>query len=194
MEKTQTVVAPSPGETRDCLDPWKMSFVHADGSVTLCCWSRPVGNIKDAPFGDVLLNDASKEMRRGLLTGRMPEDCVHCPARTLVPVADFRRKVERFVADDGRQELLKLRGELYTVREDMVRTRKHVTTLQEHVRNLEDEREHLRLDNTNLKEAELAVREGRVPLRELLVRWTRGRLRRTALGRWWMARKAAARA
>ena len=99
MEKTQTVVAPRPGETRDCLDPWKMSFVHADGSVTLCCWSRPVGNIKDAPFGDLLLNDASKEMRRGLLTGRMPEDCVHCPARTLVPVAEFRRKVERFVAE-----------------------------------------------------------------------------------------------
>ena len=67
----------------------------------------------------------------------------------------------------------------------------HVTTLQEHVRNLEDEREHLRLDNAHLKEANEAVREGRVPLRELLVRWTRGRLRRTALGRWWIARKVA---
>ena len=86
MEKTQTVVAPKPGETRDCLDPWKMSFVHADGSVTLCCWSRPVGNIKDAPFGEILMNEAAREMRRGLLTGRIPDDCVRCPARMLVPV------------------------------------------------------------------------------------------------------------
>src|SRR6187402_3534660 len=67
MEKTQTVVAPRPGETRDCLDPWKMSFVHADGAVSLCCWSRPVGNIKDAPFGEILMNEAAREMRRGLL-------------------------------------------------------------------------------------------------------------------------------
>ena len=195
MEKTQTVVAPRSGETRDCLDPWKMSFVHADGSVTLCCWSRPVGNIKDAPFGELLLNDASKEMRRGLLTGRMPDDCVHCPARTLVPVAEFRRKVEAFVADDGRQELLKLRSRNYGLQEDLVLARKHLAgseqaraALLEHVAQLEEERAHLRQHNTNLLDSVNQVIEGRASLPRLVLRWTRGRMRRTVFGRWWVNR------
>jgi hypothetical protein len=187
-EKTQTVVQPKPGETRDCLDPWKMSFVHADGEVSLCCWSRSIGNIKDAPFAQLLMNDASREMRRGLLTGRMPEDCVHCPARTLVPVAEFRRKVEAFVADDGRQELLKLRGDHYLMQEDMVRARKHTSSLLEHVANLESEREHLRRHAATLQAAVDAVNEGLVSPFALAWRWTRGRLRRSALGRWWIAR------
>jgi len=189
-EKTQTVVRPRPGETRDCLDPWKMSFVHADGSVSLCCWSRSIGNIKDARFGELLVNDASREMRRGLLTGRLPEDCVRCPARTLVPVAELRRKVEAFVADDGRQELLRLRGDHYALQEDMVRARRHIESLLGHVANLEDERRHLRLNAATLQAAVDAVREGRGSPVELLYRWTRGRLRRSALGRWWIARRA----
>jgi hypothetical protein len=195
MEKVQTVVQPKPGETRDCLDPWKMSFVHADGSVSLCCWSRSIGNIKDAPFAELLMNDASKEMRRGLLTGRLPDDCVRCPARTLVPVAQFRKKVEAFVVDDGRQELLKLRGQLYTLQEDMVKARKHLAgseearaALLQHVANLEEVQKHLRLHNTNLLDSVHQVIEGRGSLLRLIVRWTRGRLRRSAFGRWWIAR------
>lgn len=195
MEKTQTVVQPKPGETRDCLDPWKMSFVHADGSVSLCCWSRSIGNIKDAPFAELLMNDMAQEMRRGLLTGRMPEDCVRCPARTLVPVAQLRKKVEAVMADDGRQELLKLRAQLYTQQEDMVLARKHLAGSEEaraallvHVQNLDEERQHLRLHNTNLLDAINQVIEGKGSLVRLVARWTRGRLRRSALGRWWIAR------
>ena len=195
MEKTQTVVAPKPGETRDCLDPWKMSFVHADGSVTLCCWSRAIGNIKDAPFGELLMNDASREMRRGLLTGRIPEDCVRCPARTLVPVAELRAKVAAFVADDGRQEILKLRSRVYSLQEDLVLARKHLAGSEEaraalvaHVTNLDEERQHLRLHNTNLLDAVNQVVEGRGSLARLVIRWTRGRWRRSAIGRWWTNR------
>jgi hypothetical protein len=194
-EKIQTVVEPQPGETRDCLDPWKMSFVHADGAVSLCCWSRPVGNIKDAPFGEILMNEAAREMRRGLLTGRIPDDCVRCPARMLVPVAELRRKVQEFVADDGRRELLKLRGQYYTLTEDMVLARKHLAgseaaraALEQHVANLEEERTHLRQHNTNLLDEVNQVLEGRGSLPKLVYRWTRGRLRRSALGRWWIAR------
>ena len=195
MEKTQTVVQPRPGETRDCLDPWKMSFVHADGSVSLCCWSRSIGNIKDAPFGELLMNDMAKEMRRGLLTGRIPEDCVRCPARTLVPVAELRRKVEAFVADDGRKELLELRGRLFTLQEDMIVSRQHLAgseqaraALLQHVANLEEQREHLRLHNTHLLDQVNQVLEGRGSLLRLVARWTRGRLRRSPLGRWWIER------
>lgn len=194
-EKVQTVVEPKPGETRDCLDPWKMSFVHADGAVSLCCWSRPVGNIKDAPFGEILMNDMARGMRRGLLTGRLPEDCVHCPARTLVPVAELRRKVEALVADDGRRELLKLRGQNYTLTEDLVLARKHLagselarSALLGHVENLEEERSHLRVHNTDLLDEVNGILEGRGSLALLVFRWIRGRLRRSALGRWWAMR------
>src|SRR6185369_13469147 len=86
---------------------------------------KPVGNVKDGTINDLLHNPASREMRRGLLTGEMPTDCVVCPARALVPVGDFRKKVEEFVADDGRQELLALRSRLHGVQETLVQQKRH---------------------------------------------------------------------
>lgn len=199
MTGTKTYRQPHPGETRDCLDPWKMTFIKADGSVSLCCWSAPVGNIAEAPVDQILHNAASREMRRGLLTGEMPVDCVKCPARMLMPVAEFRGKVERFLADDGRTERTALRARLHATQENVVALRHHASNveqhaheIEQHVRNLEEEREHLRRHVGQLTERVDAVAEGRMPLTRVLGSWTRGRLRRSALGRWWMSRRGRA--
>jgi hypothetical protein len=205
-----TVCTPHPGQTRDCLDPWGMAYVKADGAVSLCCWSRPIGNVKEGTIDALLHNEASREMRRGLLTGAMPHDCVVCPARALVPVDDFRRKVEEFVAYDGRQEMLALRARLHGVQETLVQERRThqevdkefarlrtiakgfeeqlraqallAAELAERVEHLELERGHLRAHVELLVEDAHALSEGRAPILRIVYRWMRGRAR-SLLGR-----------
>ncbi len=170
------VCTPHAGQTRDCLDPWKMAYVKADGEVSLCCWSKSIGNVKDGTINDLLHNEASREMRRGLLTGAMPHDCVVCPARPLVPVPELRRKVEDFAADDGRQEMLALRSRLHGVQEALVQERrihadvdKEFEKLRESVRSLQEQlkaHEGLKaqLDEMADREARLLERLGRLEL------------------------------
>lgn len=181
----KTVREPQPGETRDCLDPWKMAFVHADGAVTLCCWSRPVGNVKQAPLQEILHNEASVALRRGLLEGALPADCVQCPARMLTPVADFRRKVEGWLNGSDREELLKARARLHAVHLDLAAARRRtreldseLASVRQHAANLEEVRGHLERHNAELQAFLDAWTAGRTPAARLVGVWLRGRLRR----------------
>ncbi|MHC4844666.1 MAG: SPASM domain-containing protein [Planctomycetota bacterium] len=180
---------PRPGETRDCLDPWKMSFVHADGGVSLCCWSRSIGSINAATVNEILEGDAAKAMRRGLLTGRVPVDCVRCPSRSLVPVGDFKKKVEEFLSGDDRKERMDLRARTYALHEQVASQRRHIEAVeadrakvQQHAHNLEIEREHLKMHNEMLLEKVNSIHEGRANIFHLIVSWTRGLVRRKLRG------------
>jgi len=161
------VCTPHEGQTRDCLDPWKMAYVKADGEVSLCCWSKSIGNVKNGTINDLLHNQASREMRRGLLTGSMPHDCVVCPARPLMPVTDFKKKVEEFVSDDGRQEMLALRSRLHGVQETLVQERrihadvdKEFENLRESITALQEKLKAQAVFETQLKE--MVGREARL--------------------------------
>lgn len=185
---------PKTGETRDCLDPWKIALIRADGEVALCGWSPSLGNLNERPVAELLRSERAEAMRRGLLTGRLVEACQVCPARKPVAVAALRGEVER-LADAGRNELLELRGRNYELQEDLLLAREHLAgseqaraALVEHVGNLEEQREHLRLHNTNLLDTVNEVLEGRGSFVKLVMRWTRGRFRRSAIGRWWITR------
>lgn len=194
---TNYVVEPQPGQTRDCLDPWKMAFVKADGSVALCCWSLPVGNIKQGTLNQILHGEPARDMRRGLLTGHMPGECVRCPARELIPVEDLKRKVTRYLAEGDREETLALRARFNKLQEEHVAmhrkvveleprlsiAEREVTGLQAHARNLEDEREHLRRHVALLADRVHGLDEGRMSLPKVLYVWTRGFVRRVFLGR-----------
>ena len=180
---------PRPGETRDCLDPWKMSFVHADGGVSLCCWSRSIGSINAATVNEILEGAAAKAMRRGLLTGRVPVDCVRCPSRSLVPVGDFKQKVEEFLSGDDRKERMDLRARAYGLQDQVALLRHHIEDVeadrkkvQLHAHNLEIEREHLKMHNGMLLEKVNSIHEGRANIFHLVVSWTRGLLRRKLRG------------
>ncbi|MGQ0551678.1 MAG: SPASM domain-containing protein [Planctomycetota bacterium] len=190
---------PAPGETRDCLDPWKMAYVKADGAVTLCCWSQPVGNVKHNTIQEILHDEPARALRRGLLTGQMPDDCIRCPARGLVSTEALRQKVDEYVSDDDRREMMAVRARLHGLQEEVVQLRHHASNLEAdrdnwrtHARNLEEERAHLRGVITGLttqaealSEQVAAVEQGRVPLGGLIRTWLRGRVRRSKLGGRW---------
>lgn len=83
-----------PGQTRDCTDPWNLTYVRADGSVRLCCWSREVGNLHEQSMDEIVQGEKARKMRGGLLTGDLDEDCVRCPARGVLTIAKLTHKVE----------------------------------------------------------------------------------------------------
>lgn len=173
---------PGPGETRDCLDPWKMSFVHADGGVSLCCWSRAIGSIHTTPVNEILEGEAARGMRRGLLTGRVPVDCVRCPSRNVVPLATLRKKVEAHLSGDNRQERMELRAKAYALQDEVACVRRERDAIREHIGNLEEEREHLRKHNEMLVETVNSIHEGRANIFRVVGSWCRGLMRRTFLG------------
>ena len=194
---TNFVLEPQPGQTRDCLDPWKMAFVKADGSVSLCCWSSPVGNIKQRTLNEILHDEPARAMRRGLLNGHMPGECVRCPARELIPLDDLKRKVQRYLAEGDREETLALRARFNQLQETHVVLHRKLTDLEPklkvaegevanlglHVRNLEDEREHLRRHVALLVDRVHGLDEGRMSLPKVVYIWTRGFVRRVFLGK-----------
>jgi hypothetical protein len=194
---TNFVLTPQPGQTRDCLDPWKMAFVKADGSVALCCWSSPVGNIKQRALAEILRDEPARAMRRGLLDGHMPGECERCPARELIPLAELRTKVQRYLAEGDREGALALRARFNQLQETHVLIHRRLSELepklnvaegevrglQEHVQHVEQERDELRQHYERLVARVRELDEGRLPLRTVLWRWTRGFVRRVILRR-----------
>lgn len=90
----------SGARTRDCLDPWSTLYVHADGEVAACCWSRPVGNLGRESLERIAEGEAVRAMRLGLLTGALPEDCAKCPARATTTTRALVKQVERLARAD----------------------------------------------------------------------------------------------
>lgn len=74
------------GCTRACRDPWNFALIKADGSVSPCCWHRPVGNISAGSLDDILEGQVMRDLRSSLLAGRPDEDCSDCPARGWTPL------------------------------------------------------------------------------------------------------------
>lgn len=91
-----------PRRTRDCLDPWTTVYVQASGDVALCCWSKPIGNLSEGPIERLLEGERALALRRGLLTGDLPEDCAHCPARDWTELAALERRVRGLEREDAR--------------------------------------------------------------------------------------------
>ena len=83
--------------TRDCLDPWDVVFIGADGSVRPCCVTQErVGDLYDGPGLDVLLdNSAIKAYRHGLVTGRLKKPCLNCHMKGWTDVDTLRFKVRK---------------------------------------------------------------------------------------------------
>ncbi|MBI4773913.1 MAG: SPASM domain-containing protein [Deltaproteobacteria bacterium] len=83
--------------TRDCLDPWDVVFIGADGSVRPCCVTQErVGDLYEGPgLGAMLNNSAIKAYRQGLVTGRLKKPCLNCHMRGWTDVETLRFKVRK---------------------------------------------------------------------------------------------------
>jgi len=93
-ERTRYSEKPNLGETRDCLDPGNLVYIHSDNSVTPCCWHESIGSLSNGESLEQVLNGKKiKQLREELLTGNLNSSCVDCPARGLVPVGKFKLKV-----------------------------------------------------------------------------------------------------
>ena len=93
-------IVPPPGTTRNCIDAWAMAFVRNDGGVCICCYTPPVGNLKEAPLEEVLNSEQAMKYRNGLLTGQLLPNCVNCPDKLIVPMIVLESRVKNFL-DDG---------------------------------------------------------------------------------------------
>ncbi len=92
--------APCRPETRRCLDPWTMVYVRATGEVAPCCWSRPIGDLREDPLDRILESAEARALRRELLSGELGPDCAACPAREHTSPAELREAVARLVEED----------------------------------------------------------------------------------------------
>jgi MoaA/NifB/PqqE/SkfB family radical SAM enzyme len=133
-----------PGETRDCVDPWEMTFIRADGQVALCCWSKHLGSLKEKTLAELIDSPSARKMREGLLTGELDEDCRHCPARGMTTRESLKKRVLKTIQRQGLEDVEKLRARIY----DLEGEREQLIA---HTQTLENEREHLKGHIANLE-------------------------------------------
>jgi MoaA/NifB/PqqE/SkfB family radical SAM enzyme len=131
-------------ETRDCVDPWEMTFIRADGRVALCCWSPHLGNLKDESLASLIDSPAARKMRAGLLSGELDDACRHCPARGMTTRANLAKRVRKTIERESLDDVEKLRARIYNLEGEREQLLAHAETL-------ESEREHLKGHIANLE-------------------------------------------
>lgn len=108
---SRVYLAPRPGETRDCLDPWSFSQLRADGDVSLYCFAPAVGKVDGATgVSEILNNDKSKHFRTGLLSGDIPDPCRTCWSKSTTTTEKLQAKVARHLAHEGKYPESSLHG------------------------------------------------------------------------------------
>ena len=90
------------GCTRQCLDPWRMLFIKANGDVLPCCARAAVGSLNaGASLEDIANCENIRALRGELLSGAVSEICRNCHVYPWVPVEVFRQQVAGFVDSSG---------------------------------------------------------------------------------------------
>lgn len=103
-------------KTRNCIEPWRSFQFEAGGSISPCCSgtiSGRFGNIHTDYFAalrcgrrpDIFANDAYKDLRNGLLTGKLHRSCIDCRSvhdADVTPEA-LRKRVIHHLESQGMQ-------------------------------------------------------------------------------------------
>lgn len=96
--------------TRDCLDPWNFILIGSRGDVLPCCWHPPVYTLGlNQPCEDLFNCTPVKQLRWGLLTGKLSPACIDCPSRGWTSAEDLRAKVWRYLNPGVHKLLLRFR-------------------------------------------------------------------------------------
>lgn len=84
------------GWTRDCMDPWSMVFLYAQGEVRPCCaYNKGIGSLNDEPLMAILNGYEVLNIRRNLLSGSLDGMmCAHCSMKKPIRIEDFHKTVK----------------------------------------------------------------------------------------------------
>ena len=64
---------------KHCHDLWNRAVIAATGDVLPCCASpESLGNLREQSFAEIWRGEAYNQLRRGFLSGDLPEMCQHC--------------------------------------------------------------------------------------------------------------------
>ncbi len=85
--------------TKACLDPWSFLMIKADGNVSLCCWSAPIGNTNAADLDQIVSGLKAQHLRSSLLTGELMPCCRSCPARGDTTTDALQEDVTAYLSD-----------------------------------------------------------------------------------------------
>lgn len=94
--------------TKECFFPWTFRTVHAGGMICPCCAMHDTDygdyiidyimpKKRGEEPGDVFNNEAVKELKKGLLTGKLRPMCQKCALipKKLITVEEFKEKLEQ---------------------------------------------------------------------------------------------------
>lgn len=78
-----------------CILPFMHSMIEPDGNIQLCCSSVTADNptnIKDANVNDILNNDTHVRVRKKMLLGEKPNECVNCWKKENFGIKSYRQQ------------------------------------------------------------------------------------------------------
>lgn len=82
------------GQTRRCLDPWRVAKVAEDGSVLACCIGRTrMGHLDDTPLETIFHAEPFRQRRAALLSGNLDDECRGCPTRGAISLDGLRAEL-----------------------------------------------------------------------------------------------------
>lgn len=89
----------SGSQTRDCLDPWSFFLIQSNREVLPCCGGHPsIGSISKGQSLDIILNNQQIQiLRKRLLTGDIPLDCLQCPSKGWTSTAKLKKRVTKYL-------------------------------------------------------------------------------------------------
>src|SRR3954464_5352881 len=79
--------------TRDCVDPWTYIQFKANGDVSPCCARPSVGNLGQSSLAAILNGPSIRQVRSGLLSGKLDEHCRQCVLRDPIDPPRLQAKV-----------------------------------------------------------------------------------------------------
>jgi len=93
---------PGAGETRLCLDPWRVVKIEEGGGVAACCIGRTlIGHLDKTSLPDIISGEAAQRRREDMTTGNLIPECRFCPSRPVVTVAEFQVELAAWKARKG---------------------------------------------------------------------------------------------
>tara|TARA_R110001592_G_scaffold97925_1_gene280030 strand:- start:1523 stop:2695 length:1173 start_codon:yes stop_codon:yes gene_type:complete len=87
-----------------CSAPWRGLHIRTNGDISTCCAGKPLGNVHNDRFEDVLNSDTIREVRQSIKDGKLHDDycsyCINIKKQNLRCEVDWHNDVNQGFAVD----------------------------------------------------------------------------------------------